>query len=101
VAGVVALEQRTEGWAAGLQLAALSARGRGDTGGSGGVAGFVDAFTGSHRFVLDYLVEEVLTSQPGDIRGFLLDTSMLQQLTGTRPAVARPAGEMMSMTSVR
>jgi LuxR family maltose regulon positive regulatory protein len=46
------------------------------------VAGFVDAFTGSHRFVLDYLVEEVLTSQPEDVRGFLLDTSVLLQLTG-------------------
>jgi LuxR family transcriptional regulator, maltose regulon positive regulatory protein len=81
-AHVAALEQRTEGWAAGLQLAALSARGRGDAEGSGGVAGFVDAFTGSHRFVLDYLVEEVLNGQPGDVRGFLLDTSVLQQMTG-------------------
>ncbi len=82
-AHVAALEHRTEGWAAGLQLAALSARGRTETGDSGGVAGFVDAFTGSHRFVLDYLVEEVLNSQPGDVRGFLLDTSVLQQMTGT------------------
>src|SRR6266567_1582719 len=55
-AHVAALEHRTEGWAAGLQLAALSARGRTDAGDPGGVAGFVDAFTGSHRFVLDYLV---------------------------------------------
>ena len=46
------------------------------------MAGFVDAFTGSHRFVLDYLVEEVLNSQPDDVRRFLLDTSVLQQLTG-------------------
>jgi len=81
-AHVAALEHRTEGWAAGLQLAALSARGRTDAGDSDGVAGFVDAFTGSHRFVLDYLVEEVLNSQPGDVRGFLLDTSVLQQMTG-------------------
>jgi len=80
-AHVAALEQRTEGWAAGLQLAALSARGHAGAGDS--VAGFVDAFTGSHRFVLDYLVEEVLSSQPDDVRGFLLDTSVLQQLTGT------------------
>ena len=79
---VAALEHRTEGWAAGLQLAALSARGRTGAGDSEGVAGFVDAFTGSHRFVLDYLVEEVLNSQPGDVRGFLLDTSVLQQMTG-------------------
>jgi ATP/maltotriose-dependent transcriptional regulator MalT len=63
-----------------LQLAALSARGH--TGAGDSVAGFVDAFTGSHRFVLDYLVEEVLNSQPDDVRGFLLDTSVLQQLTG-------------------
>jgi LuxR family maltose regulon positive regulatory protein len=79
-AHVTALENRTEGWAAGLQLAALSARGH--TGAGDSVAGFVDAFTGSHRFVLDYLVEEVLNSQPDDVRGFLLDTSVLQQLTG-------------------
>ena len=79
-AHVAALEHRTEGWAAGLQLAALSARGHTGTGDT--VAGFVDAFTGSHRFVLDYLVEEVLNSQPDDVRGFLLDTSLLQQLTG-------------------
>jgi len=79
-AHVAALEHRTEGWAAGLQLAALSARGHTGTGDT--VADFVDAFTGSHRFVLDYLVEEVLNSQPDDVRGFLLDTSLLQQLTG-------------------
>jgi LuxR family maltose regulon positive regulatory protein len=82
-AHVAALEHRTEGWAAGLQLAALSARGHTGAGDAAGVAGFVDAFTGSHRFVLDYLVEEVLTSQPEDVRGFLLYTSVLQQLTGS------------------
>jgi LuxR family maltose regulon positive regulatory protein len=81
-AHVAALEDRTEGWAAGLQLAALSARGRVGAGGSGGVADFVDAFTGSHRFVLDYLVEEVLNGQPDDVGRFLLDTSVLQQMTG-------------------
>lgn len=78
---VAALETRTEGWAAGLQLAALSARGRGGVDG-GGVEGFVEEFTGSHRFVLDYLVEEVLNRQPDRVRQFLLDTSVLQQLTG-------------------
>src|SRR3954447_7444525 len=56
-AHVAAFEARTEGWAAGLQLVALSARGRSATG-DGDVGDFVDAFTGSHRFVLDYLVEE-------------------------------------------
>ncbi|HET9841405.1 MAG TPA: helix-turn-helix transcriptional regulator, partial [Nocardioides sp.] len=77
---VAALETRTEGWAAGLQLAALSARGRT---GTGDLDGFVDAFTGSHRFVLDYLLEEVLRSQPDDVRAFLLDTSVLRELSGS------------------
>jgi LuxR family maltose regulon positive regulatory protein len=75
---VVALESRTEGWAAGLQLAALSARSHL----SGSVGEFVDAFAGSHRFVLDYLVEEVLEGQPEHVRTFLLDTSVLDELTG-------------------
>jgi LuxR family transcriptional regulator, maltose regulon positive regulatory protein len=80
---VAALEARTEGWAAGLQLAALSARSHaGGADGSGDVAGFVEAFSGSHRFVLDYLVEEVLGQQPDDVRTFLLDTSVLDQMTG-------------------
>src|SRR3954452_15527041 len=74
---VAALEARTEGWAAGLQLAALSARAH-----AGDVAGFVEAFSGSHRFVLDYLVEEVLERQPDEVRAFLLDTSVLDQLAG-------------------
>ena len=71
-----ALEARTEGWVAGLQMAALSLRGREDT------AAFVDAFAGSHRFVLDYLVEEVLTNQTDDIRQFLLQTSILDRVSG-------------------
>ena len=75
---VTALEARTEGWAAGLQLAALSARGRAEV---GDVDAFVDAFTGSHRFILDYLLEEVLRSQPDDVRAFLLDTSVLSELS--------------------
>lgn len=82
---VAALEDRTEGWAAGLQLAALSARGHaGRSGGSAsdGTAAFVAAFSGSHRFVLDYLVEEVLATQPERVRTFLLDTSVLDLLTG-------------------
>jgi LuxR family maltose regulon positive regulatory protein len=73
---VAALEARTEGWAAGLQLAALSARTHADT------QGFVEAFSGSHRFVLDYLVEEVLDRQPDELRAFLLKTSVLDALTG-------------------
>ena len=80
---VAALEARTEGWAAGLQLAALSARTHaGGAGGSEDVAAFVEAFSGSHRFVLDYLVEEVLGGQPDDVRAFLLDTCVLDQMTG-------------------
>ncbi|RYP84157.1 tetratricopeptide repeat protein [Nocardioides guangzhouensis] len=83
-AHVAALEARTEGWAAGLQLAALSARGhtRGARDRPDGMDAFVNDFAGSHRFVLDYLVEEVLDSQPDDVRRFLLDTSVLQQMTG-------------------
>lgn len=73
---VDALETRTEGWAAGLQLAALSLRDRDDAG------TFIGEFTGSHRFVLDYLVEEVLNGQSEQVRGFLLDTAILGQLTG-------------------
>ncbi len=73
---IAALEARTEGWIAGLQLAAVSMRGRDD------VASFIESFTGSHRFVLDYLAEEVLQQQPDDIRRFLLQTSLLERMTG-------------------
>ena len=75
-AAVAALAARTEGWAAGLQLAGLSLRGRAD------VAGFVAAFTGSHRYVLDYLAEEVLERQSEQVRTFLLETSVLERLSG-------------------
>ncbi len=73
---VAALAARTEGWAAGLQLAALSLRGQPDA------AGFVAAFTGSHRYVLDFLAEEVLEQQSDQVRTFLLETSMLERLSG-------------------
>jgi LuxR family transcriptional regulator, maltose regulon positive regulatory protein len=75
-AAVAALVARTEGWAAGLRLAGLSLRGQVDT------ARFVAAFTGSHRFVLDYLTDEVLAVQPEQVRGFLLETSVLDRLSG-------------------
>ena len=75
-ASVAALAARTEGWAAGLQLAALSLRGQDDA------AAFVAAFTGSHRYVLDYLAEEVLERQDGQLRAFLLETSVLERLSG-------------------
>jgi len=73
---VAALESRTEGWIAGLQLAALSMRGQKD------IAGFIRSFTGSHRFVLDYLVEEVLQRQSERVQTFLLRTSILERLCG-------------------
>jgi LuxR family maltose regulon positive regulatory protein len=73
---IAALERRTEGWIAGLQMAALSLQRRTD------IADFIQAFTGSHRFVLDYLVEEVLQRQPEHVRSFLLQTSILDRLSG-------------------
>jgi LuxR family transcriptional regulator, maltose regulon positive regulatory protein len=73
---VAALAARTEGWAAGLQLAALSLRGQADP------ARFVTAFSGTHRYVLDYLAEEVLEAQSEHVRGFLLETSVLERLSG-------------------
>ncbi|MGB3634193.1 MAG: LuxR C-terminal-related transcriptional regulator, partial [Rubrobacteraceae bacterium] len=73
---IAALETRTEGWIAGLQLAALSMRGRED------VSGFIRAFAGDNRYIVDYLVEEVLQQQPECIRSFLLQTSILDRLSG-------------------
>ncbi|HEX7395792.1 MAG TPA: LuxR C-terminal-related transcriptional regulator [Anaerolineaceae bacterium] len=73
---IAALEARTEGWIAGLQLAAISMRGLKDT------AGFIQSFTGSHRFVMDYLLEEVLHQQPESIQTFLLRTSILDRMCG-------------------
>jgi LuxR family maltose regulon positive regulatory protein len=73
---VAALAARTEGWAAGLQLAGLSLRGQADA------SGFVASFSGSHRYVLDFLAEEVLDGQPEDVRTFLLETSVLERLSG-------------------
>src|SRR5438105_163431 len=75
-ADVAALEDRTEGWIAGLQLAALSLQGH------QAVTGFIRAFAGYHRYILDYLVDEVLQRQPEDVRSFLLQTSILDRLHG-------------------
>ena len=75
-AAVAALAARTEGWVAGLQLAALSLAGQADP------AGFAAAFSGSHRYVLDYLAEEVLDRQQEELRTFLLETSVLERLSG-------------------
>ena len=73
---VAALEERTEGWIAALQLAALSMQGRDD------VAGFIAGFAGDDRYIVDYLVEEVLQRQPDHVRRFLLQTAILDRLSG-------------------
>lgn len=87
---VSALEQRTEGWAAGLQLAALALReaaagdapGTGHSAGEGQRAAFIDSFSGSHEFVVDYLAEEVLSRQPAETQRFLYETAILGRLYG-------------------
>jgi LuxR family maltose regulon positive regulatory protein len=76
-ADVEALEARTEGWIAGLQLAALSMRDRDDA------RSFLDSFTGSHRFVFEYLSDEVVRRQPPKVQAFLLRTSILERLNGS------------------
>jgi LuxR family transcriptional regulator, maltose regulon positive regulatory protein len=88
---VAALTARTEGWVAGLQLAGLSLRGQPD------VAAFVASFSGSHRFVLDFLSEEVLERQPDQVRTFLLETSVLDRLSGELcdAVTGRPDGQAM------
>jgi LuxR family maltose regulon positive regulatory protein len=73
---ITALETRTEGWIAGLKLAAISMQGHHDT------TSFIKSFTGSHHFVMDYLVEEVLQQQPENVQAFLLHTSILERLCG-------------------
>ncbi len=72
-----ALQRRTEGWVVGLHMAALSLRGSPDVG------RFIEGFSGSHRFVLDYLAEEVLALQDAETRDFMLRTSILRAFTGT------------------
>jgi len=73
---VAALAERTEGWIAALQLAALSMQGRED------ISTFITAFSGDDRYIVDYLVEEVLDRQPDEVRRFLLQTSILDRLSG-------------------
>jgi LuxR family maltose regulon positive regulatory protein len=74
---VAELEARTEGWIAGLQLAALSLTGRSDR------EGFISSFAGSHRYLADYLLEEVVGHQPKEVRSFLLSTSILDRMCGS------------------
>jgi LuxR family maltose regulon positive regulatory protein len=73
---ITALEDRTEGWIAGLQLAALSMQVRTD------IPAFIQAFAGGHRYILDYLLDEVLQCQPEEIRNFLIQTAILDRLYG-------------------
>jgi LuxR family maltose regulon positive regulatory protein len=75
-ADIAVLETRTEGWIAGLQLAALSMKGKGNTG------DFIQSFAGSNRLVLDYLIDEVFEQQSTELQTFLLQTSILDRLTG-------------------
>jgi LuxR family maltose regulon positive regulatory protein len=92
---VATLTARTEGWAAGLQLAGLSLRGQADT------AGFVAAFSGSHRYILDYLTGEVLERQNPQVREFLLETSVLERLTGELcDAVTGRAGSQAMLADI-
>jgi len=88
---VAALEEVTEGWVAALQLAALSMRDRED------VSGFVEAFSGSNRHVLDFLADEVLEQQPEDVREFLLKTSVLGRMAAPlcEALTARSDGQVM------
>ncbi len=79
---IAALETRTEGWIAGLQLAALALQGTVSMQGNPDAASFIKSFTGSHRFVLDFLLEEVFHHQPEEIQTFLLRTSILERLCG-------------------
>jgi LuxR family maltose regulon positive regulatory protein len=90
---VTALESRTEGWIAGLQLAALSMQGRSDA------ASFIGSFTGSHHFVLDYLLAEVLQRQSAEVQTFLLRTSILDRLCGSlcEAVLLTPAGSGQAM----
>lgn len=73
---IAVLEERTEGWIAGLQLAALSMQGRAD------MPAFIRAFAGDNRYIVDYLIEEVLRRQPAGICSFLLETAILDRLCG-------------------
>ena len=75
-ADIAVLEERTEGWIAALQLAALSLQGRQD------VSGFITRFAGDDRYIVDYLIEEVLRHQPAAVRDFLLQSAVLDRLTG-------------------
>jgi len=88
------LETRTEGWIAGLQLAAISLRGKKDP------DGFIQSFTGSHHYILDYLVEEVIKQQPDDVKNFLLCTSILDRFCGSLCDAVLNSPEGFSQTTI-
>ena len=78
---IVALQDRTEGWIAGMQMAAVSIQGRLIAQGPQGVSSFIETFSGSNRFILDYLLEEVINQQPAEVQDFLFETSILEEFT--------------------
>jgi LuxR family maltose regulon positive regulatory protein len=80
---IAALQGRTEGWIAGLQMAAISMQGRLKAQGPEGVSYFIETFSGSNRFILDYLMEEVISQQPAERCNFLQATSILEQFTAS------------------
>lgn len=80
---IALLSARTEGWIAGLQLAALALQGLASSQEHQDASGFIQSFTGSHRFVMDYLIEEVLQQQPESIQTFLLRTAILTRMCGS------------------
>jgi LuxR family maltose regulon positive regulatory protein len=93
---IATLEARTEGWIAGLQLAALSMQEHKD------IPGFLKAFRGSHRYIIDYLVEEVLARQPELVQTFLLQTAILERLQGPLcEAVVGVMGSLSKRPAVR
>jgi LuxR family transcriptional regulator, maltose regulon positive regulatory protein len=88
---IVALESRTEGWIAGLHLAALSLQGRDD------LTGFITAFAGSNRYIIDYLVEEVLARQPENVQHFLAQTCVLARLSSSLCDAVRGTDESQAL----
>ena len=95
-ADIAVLEDRTEGWIAGLQLAALSMQGQQD------IPGFIRAFAGDHQYIVDYLVEEVLRCQPEPVRSFLLQTAILDRMNGSLcEAVTGQSGGSAQLEALR
>jgi LuxR family maltose regulon positive regulatory protein len=93
---VVKLASRTEGWIAGLQLAAISMQDKGDT------AAFIRAFSGSHEYIADYLTDEVLKGQPQELQTFLLETSILERMNGSLcDAVSSQSQGHLTLESLR